>query len=1110
MPFPIRARRSHLALALAAALLSTAPLAQNTTAALGGRIVDEQQSALANAVVTITHQPSGTVTRTVSDANGRYSSRGLRVGGPYRIEVSAGGRAEVREDVFLALAETTRVDLALDAATTLETVVVTAEGNDSAFSPTNIGTTTTLTGEQLRGLASVERNLQDYARLDPRLAQIDRSGGRISVAGQNNRFNSITIDGLNISDTFGLNANNLPTLKQPISIDVIEEVQVNISNYDVTQRGYTGANINAVTKSGTNDLEGSVYYVFRDDSLSGDRFIPASNSYVDPAESEDTTAGFVISGPILRDRLFFLANYEEYQATRIGSTFVPLGGNGNQVFITPAQIDQTREIAQRLYGIDAGNVATVSTVQTDIEEMLLKLDWNITDSHRANLRYNKTEQLTPEFRGFGPTGLSLDSHLFDQQRDIETLTGQWFADWSSAFSTELRLSRREFDQRVQNASRLPQISVEFSGGTPPAGVSGNVRTLRFGTEQFRHVNVLSTVTDEVYFSGNLFLEDHEIKAGFNWSRNDVFNAFLPNSNGTYTFSCLLATDCAQSFEAGRPRTYQVLVPQANRTLDDGIAEWELENLGLFAQDTWTVTDQLTLVLGLRLDLTGMPDSPIGNALVAAAPTGLANVAGRLRSTGGFGLDNANTLDGKRLWQPRLGFNYRFETERPTQLRGGLGLFEGTAANVWLSNPYSNTGSANTVVGCGIAGFPACGTTGPGIFVADPSRQPTQFTGSSGAPAVDVLADGLKQPSVWKANLAFDHELPWWNAVFSAEVLLTEVQDGIYYEHANLGPSTATGRDGRPLFWSPGGLNGACWAADGRPLTTGACAGNAGPISRWLNNPGFSNVLVARPTGKGGGENLTLQISRPRGDDGWAWSLAYNYSDAEEVSSLADSIALGNWSSLDSVNPNAEVATRSDYVIRDRLIGTLSFERAFFGEHATEIGLVYEGRKGRPYSWVYINDLNGDGVGGNDLMYVPRAPGSGDVVFRGGADEEARFWAIANATGLNRYAGGVVERNGDFASWVNSVDLRVRQELPGLFDGHRAELVVDILNVGNLINKRWGRIEELGGLDRSFVNFLGLDAAGRYVYGLGSLEDESIRTGLGESQWAAQVTFRYAF
>jgi len=1110
MPSPSCFRHSRLVLALATALASTAPLAQNTTAALSGRIVDERQASIANAVVSITHMPSGTVTRTLSDATGRFSSRGLRVGGPYRIEVISGTRTEVRDNVFLALAETTRIDLTFDDPTTLEAVMVTVDQTHSPFSATNIGTTTTLTGEQLLGLASVERNLQDYARLDPRIVQIDRSGGRISVAGQNNRFNSITIDGMSISDTFGLNANNLPTLKQPISIDVIEEVQINISNYDVTQRGYTGANINAVTRSGTNEFEGSVYYVFRDDSLAGDRFIPASNSFVQPPESEDTTAGFVISGPILRDRLFFLANYEEYSSTRIGSSFVPLGGSGDQVFITPEQINQTREIAQRVWGFDAGNVATLDTVQTNIEEMLLKLDWNITDSHRASLRYNKTDQLTPEFRGFNRLGLSLDSHLFDQQRTIEALNGQWFADWSTSFSTELRMSRREFDQTVQNASRLPQIAVEFTGGTPPAGVAGGVRTLRFGTEQFRHVNVLSTVTDDVFFAGNLFLENHEIKAGFNWSRNEVFNAFLPNSNGTYTFACLLSSQCPQSFEAGRPRNFQVLVPQPGRTLEDGIAEWELGNLGLFLQNTWSASDQLTLLLGLRLDLTSMPDSPIGNALLASAPGGLANIGGRLRSTGGFGLDNRSTLDDNRLWQPRLGFNYRFETERSTQLRGGLGLFEGSAANVWLSNPYSNTGSATTIVGCGIAGFGPCATAGTGIFVADPSRQPTQFAGAAGAPAVDVLANDLKQPSVWKANLAFEHELPWWGTVFSAEVLLMEVQDGIYYEHANLGPSTTVGRDGRPLFWSPGGLSTACWAEDGRPLTTGACAGNGAPIARWLNNPAFSNVLVARRTGKGGGENLTLQISRPRSDGGWAWSLAYNFSEAEEVSSLGESIALGNWSLLDTFNPNEEVAARSSYVIRDRLIGTVSFERAFFGNYVTEIGVVYEGRKGRPYSWVYINDLNGDGISGNDLMFVPSAFGSGEVVFRGGIEAERQFWAIANATGLSRYAGGVAERNGSFSSWVNSFDLRLRQELPGFLDAHRAELVFDILNVGNLVNRRWGRIEELAGLDRSFVNYLGVDASGRYIYGIGSLEDEAIRSGLGESQWAAQVTFRYRF
>ena len=1115
-----KVRYSKLALGLAIALATAPAMAQNTTANIGGRVTTAEQTVVAGAQVTITHLPSGTVSQAVTDANGRYSARGLRVGGPYRVTITKDGKTETIDNVFLQLAETTQVNALLGGTpTTLEAVEVTAaDVGYSPFSATAVGAGSVITRDQLDSFASIQRNLQDYARLDPRISQTDKERGEISAGGQNTRFNSITIDGVSISDTFGLAANNLPTIKQPISIDAIEEVQVNISNYDVTQRGYTGANINAVTKSGTNEFKGAVYYVYRDDKLAGDRYIRATDSYVAPPKSEDKTAGFTLGGPILKDRLFFFASAENYQSTRLGTEFSPLGGNGTQVFITPAEITAIRNIMQSQYGVDIGDPTAPSTTRLDVKDRLLKLDWNISDNHRANLRYTKTDESNPIFPGFGTRSLSLSSHWYAQEKTIESLVGQWFADWSDVFSTEFKLSRREYDSAPLNNSNLPQVTVRISGGTPPPGVLGGQRTLVFGTERSRHFNVLGTKTDNLYFAGNLFLGDHELKAGIDLERNEIYNAFLQDTRGNYTFNCISSTvavgnspACAQSLEAGRPVIYQVQVPQAGRTLADGVAQWELRNLGFFLQDTWSVNYNLTVVAGLRVDRTGMPDTPLFNPQ-AANPVGPTVITGgRPRATGGFGLNNSSTLDGELLWQPRLGFNYTFDSERPTQLRGGLGLFQGSAANVWLSNPYSNTGRATQVIGCGISGFPACATAGTGIFSPNPDNQPTNFAGTLPAANVDFLDENLDQPSVWKANLALEHELPWWGAIFSTELVLTQVEDGVYYQHLNLGAPTRIGLDGRPLFWGPGGYNTNCWDNNGTAITTGACAGNNGPISRWQNNAAFNNVLVARPTSKGSGENFTVALTRPRQGDAWSWSLAYSYTDAREVSPLTSSVANSNWLNNNTFNPNEEKAERANYVVRDRVIATLGWRHNFFGDYATDFGLFYEGRKGKPYSWTYINDLNGDGVGGNDLMYIPRGFGSGEVVFRGGAAEEARFWEIVNQFNLGGYAGRVVDRNSHFAPWVNNVDVRISQQLPGFMDGHKTELVLDILNVGNLINKEWGRIEEIGfPLNRSFVNFLGVDAQGRYIYGLGGTEQTVIRQNRGESQWAAQLTLRYRF
>jgi hypothetical protein len=559
------------------------------------------------------------------------------------------------------------------------------------------------------------------------------------------------------------------------------------------------------------------------------------------------------------------------------------------------------------------------------------------------------------------------------------------------------------------------------------------------------------------------------------------------------------------------------------TINDGVANWDYQNLGVFLQDTWVVNDSLTLTAGVRVDRKGMGESPLLNNAAAAA-----TVAGTLtgsttpqngtvvRGTGGFGLRNDVTLDGNTLFQPRIGFNFTFPYERQTQLRGGFGLFEGAAANVWLSNPYSNTGIATRIIGCGIAGFAACPTT-DGLFTPNTGAQPTSFTGAIPAANVDFLSTDLRQPSVWKANLAFEHELPWWNMVAGIEYIRTQVKDGVYYRHLNLGGATRQGKDGRNLYYTPQGYNGACWNTNGSNSTAGVCTGFR---NRALSNASFANVLIAENTSKGYGDNLTLSLHGQFMED-FRWGLGYAYTRAKEVSPLTSSVSNSNWNSVSVFNANEEVAANSAYLVKDRFIGQLTWSHEFFGDNATTFGLFYEGRAGKPYSWIYNNDLNGDGIT-NDLMYIPTSFGSGEVVFRdvnasgGSADEEALFWQIANANGLNRYAGRAAERNSSYGTWTNNFDVRFSQEFPGFLEGNKVLVSLDILNVGNLLNKDWGHIDEVafqaaGGLARSFVNYQGLDAQGRYIYGVdGQVEDYVTRQQRGESQWAAQLTLKYSF
>ncbi|RQO63160.1 hypothetical protein DBR47_00880 [Paucibacter sp. KBW04] len=387
---------SRTALSVAVAIVAAAPaMAQNTTAAIGGRVLTAEGKPVAGASVTILHRESGSVNNLVTDNEGRYSTRGLRVGGPYTVTVSKGAEKDVRNDIYLQLAESLSLDITLGA-NVLSTVVVT--GTNSAglkINNGNMGANTAVSRKELDAYASIARSLQDYARIDPRLAQTDKERGEISALGQNARFNTITIDGVRTNDTFGLEGNNLPTIKQPISIDAIEAVQVNLSNFDVTQQGYTGANINAVTKSGTNEIKGSVYYVYRDDKLSGKRFNRTDESYYDAPAFKEDTKGFTLGGPIIKDKLFFFASYEDFKSTRAAPTFGPVGSAMTNVGITPAQIAAAQAVAKG-YGIDIGNSEATGTEVT-VKDYLLKLDWNINSQHRANLRIAKTEQAEPTY-----------------------------------------------------------------------------------------------------------------------------------------------------------------------------------------------------------------------------------------------------------------------------------------------------------------------------------------------------------------------------------------------------------------------------------------------------------------------------------------------------------------------------------------------------------------------------------------------------------------------------------------------------------------------------------------------------------------------------------------
>ncbi|MDR7191494.1 TonB-dependent receptor [Luteimonas terrae] len=1067
-----RARLSKLSLGLIVALAAAPAFAQSTSAGVGGQVTGAGGAPVTGAEVTIVHTESGTVSRATTDASGRYNARGLRVGGPYSITVTKAGEGTRTEDnVYLNLNQVNTVNTALTGdMTTLQTVAVTAIGGGSEiFSANKMGTGTNVTSDQLESLPSISRTLQDYARLDPRVSQTDKGRNEISIGGQNPRYNAIRVDGINSGDTFGLESNGLAAPRQPFSMDTIDEIAVDVANYDVTISGGVGGVINAVTKSGTNTFGGTVYGIYRDNDWSG-----KNQSDVRPVlfDSENTY-GVTFGGPIIKDRLFFFANYEKYTGKNLfigNSSYGPIGsGASNIVGIEQGDIDRVIGIARNTWGFDAGSLVLPS-LDTESEEYGLKIDWNINDNHRASFRYAKSEQNQAYLQGFTNSALALNTYHYTKSYEVETSTAQLFSDWNDRFSTEFKVSYRDYFVPRVPLANLPAISVRIGDNT-----------LNLGTEENTHVNEVGTKTWNAFFAGNLFLGDHTLKFGFDYEDNDIYNLYGRRLNGVYTY------DSIDDFEAGTASRYQLFYPRAGDP-NNMAAIFGLKNVGLFLQDSWAINYNLTLSLGVRYDEPRVGGSPFYNP----------------RAFEEFGFDNSKTIDGNGLFQPRVGFNYTFDSDLPTQLRGGVGLFQGAAASVWLSNGFSNYGREayvdylRTAAQGGFVGFspdPAaqCALVTQNGLTCPPSAA------AGGAEAIDFIDPDLGQPAVWKANLAFDTELPWWGVVASAEGVWTQVKEAIYYQELNLGASSRVGQDGRLLYWNAAGYNPASWNQQG--VGTGVNA-------RADRDTDFTNVIIARPTDEGESQQYTFALNKPFNDSDWSWQLAYTYTYATEVSALTSSTSGSQLGNTAVFQANEAVASRSNYEIRDRFSAALTWKRAFFGDNNTSVAMFYEGRSGRPFSYTFDNDANGDGRL-NDLLYIPTGPG--DVTF-GSAAEEAAFWAYVDGDEyLRSHKGQIAGRNAARNEWVNQFDIRISQEFPGFFNGNKAEIALDILNVGNLINKDWGRVEEVGfPAMKGIVEYGGVDADGKYVYRFNTPDTANIYDDRGISRWAAQLSFRYKF
>ncbi|PNS07772.1 TonB-dependent receptor [Solilutibacter silvestris] len=1077
-------RAARLSLSIAALLAATPLLAQNvTTSAVAGRVLDASGKPVAGATITITHEPTGTVKEVSTDGEGRFGAQGLRVGGPFDIKVKSGAGTADQEGVFLQLGQTTPVNFNLNAAAGSELGTVTVTGSKLAqiFKPDNKGLSTVVSTRQLHDTPQGNRSIDDVARLDPRVNVLDPGLGTISIAGMNNRYNSVSVDGVSQSDPFGLNANGLPYLKSPISAETIAAYNISPSNYDVISDS-VGADVNAVTKSGGNQYHGSLYYSYRDSGkLMGKAgwLQPDTRGYKYTGFDRDRVYGFTFGGPIIEDKLFFFLSAEHEKTSGIGADSLngldPSLGQGASTSgkVSPGDLQKVIDIATKL-GLKPGVFGGASALAYDDKRYLAKFDWNINNNHRVSLALQRNKNLQPAVGGNGPNSVGLTSYTYTKAITTDNYVVHLFDDWTDSFTTETKIGLQHFVQDTTAPWQQPAVSVNLD----PAGKGP---TVNLGEERYRHYNHIDTRKFTLFAAGTYTVGSHAIKGGFDYQRNKIYNMFGQAEFGVYSFYGLA------NFANAQYQRYDLYHPAPGYALNDIAGAWTYSQLSPFIQDTWQVNDRLSMQYGVRVDVPRASAKPVYNANFANT----------------FGYANNTTVGAKNyVIEPRFSFNYTFNTKYQTQLRGGVGLFQTSPPTVWMTNPYQNNGVT-------LASYTSFApATAP--FSADPMNQPIP-TGSNPAGSIDVIDPNFKLPTVWKASLAIDRETPVWGLVASAEYLHIQVQNGVLYQAVNFGAPTGTLPDGRLSYWNPN-------------LAPGKAP--AGSDALYNQNRAYNTAsTLLGNTHKGKSDSLTLALTKPL-SHGFSGSFSYTLSHATEVDPGADTVAFDGYRRNARTNPNSDIATVSNYNIPRTVKLALNWEHKFFGNYRTQASLFYSGRSGNPYTWVFGNDANGDSVAGWDPAYIP---GVNDpkVAYAAGTSAKAisQFQDyLAGDYYLATHRGQIADRNGAHAPWSNTLDFGFTQELPGIFKGNKGEFRLDLHNLLNLLNKHWGQTSTVGTYPaRTLVNYAGVNAQGQYLYSLptdknGNYAPQALQVYDGGfydpsrvvSRWSLMATVRYTF
>jgi len=1060
-------------------MIPVALQAQETTSSIRVTLVGLDGNALAGVPVAITDTRTGSTRTGVSNDSGLVLQRGLPVGGPYTVKVTSPDFADQTvTDISLRLGDTYTVVLQLGSAM-MEEVIVTSQmigGEQLALGPSSV-----FGLEDLEDMPAINRDLRDIVRNDPRL-YIDPAfaGGAIHCAGANPRFNSLTVDGVRLNDLFGLNSNGYPTERQPFSYDSIEQVAVELAPFDVYYGQFTACNINAVTKSGSNEWHGSAFYDYTNDSMKGDSL---EGEPIDTGDFDEKRYGMTLGGPIMKDRLFFFLAYEKLEGANLFDR-VPAGGtsSGRTVRgVSQAQLDEIYAIARDVYGYTPGDV--VKSLPVEDEKYTIKLDWDINEDHRATYTYNYNDGFNWSESDSDDTEFEFSDHYYERGAELKSHTGALFSNWTEKFSTEARVSSLKLDNRQisRSGGQFGEVQVETYYDDDGDGNLSQA-LVYLGTDDSRQANKLSYEALNLKLAGNYELGDHLLTAGYEVDDLDVYNLFIQHvrTENRFDEECRSSNPngCIEAFREGRPDDIYYGNAAPSNNPEDGAAVWSYKINTAYLQDEWiTMGGDLTLVFGVRYEWYSTSDAPAYNQFFFDR-NGFANNA---------------TLDGESLWQPRFGFNWSVNPD--LSVRGGVGLYSGGNPNVWLSNNYSNDGFRvaqlrESVIernppppeNCGygvdfsLFDIPISGDGRP--LYNPPQCQVDAIAFAEPNSGVNALDPNFEIPTNWKFNLGTTWTFLG-DYVLNADLLYTKAEDSAIVINSTM-EQTGVAPDGRPIYTD----------------------------SRAFN----SDYVLTNVTGPDA-ESWQFSINLSKAyDNGFDWSVGYAYTDSTDVNPMTSSVAFSNYANVSVDDPNGPSRAASNYNIPHRFTFRLGYSAYWWGDNRTNFTLVGAHSEGRPYSYTFAGDDGdtfGDFISYRHLLYVPTGPNDPLVVFADSFNTAA-FFDFVNGSDLGKYAGSIAPRNEFNSDWWTWYDLRIEQEFPGFTDGHKFAGFIVIKNLCNLLNDEWCVLREAGfPRNQAIVDMEISEDGSQYIFeefldppGQGRVSDPSL--------WEVRVGVTYRF